>query len=86
MEGYEIPFRFKCCQVFDAVTLDKRDIWKHKYPILIFKVHVQLNFVKANFIKTINSVRRSSISVPNRVLLILTKIQLVKTKYQCRTF
>ena len=47
---------------------------------------IQLNFVKANFIKTNNSLGRSKISVPNRVLLILTKIQLVKSKYPCRTF
>jgi len=47
---------------------------------------IQLNFVKTNFIKTNNSLRRSKISVPNRVLLILTKIQLVKSKYLCRTF
>jgi len=50
------------------------------------KLIIQLNFVKANFIKTNNSLRRSKISVPNRVLLILTKIQLVKSKYICRTF
>ena len=47
---------------------------------------IQLNFVKANFIKTNISLRRSKTSVPNRVLLILTKIQLVKSKYLCRTF
>ena len=47
---------------------------------------IQLNFIKANFIKTNNSLRRSKSSVPNRVLLILTKIQLFKSKYLCRTF
>jgi len=48
--------------------------------------NVQLNFVKANFIKTNNSLRRSKSLVPNRVLLILTKIHLFKLKYLCRTF
>ena len=52
----------------------------------IFEFKIQLNFVKANFIKTNNSLRRSESSVPNRVLLILTKIQLFKSKYLCRTF
>jgi len=47
---------------------------------------VQLNIVKANFIKTSNSLRRSESSVPNRALLILTKIQMFKSKYLCRTF
>ena len=50
------------------------------------QIAIQLNFVKANFIKTNNSVRRSESSVPNRILLILTKIQLFKSKYLCRTF
>ena len=45
--------------------------------------YIQMNFVKANFIKTNNSLRRSKSSVPNRVLLILTKIQLFKSKYLC---
>jgi len=47
---------------------------------------IQLNFVKANFIKMNNSLRRSKSSVPNRVLLISTKVQLFKSKYLCRTF
>jgi len=39
----------------------------YKYPLnlLLPDNYIQLNFVKANFIKTINSVRRSKISVPN---------------------
>jgi len=52
----------------------------------ILKKNIQLNFVKVNFIKTNNSLRRSVGSVPNRVLLILTQIQLFKSKYLCRTF
>ena len=52
----------------------------------IVNIYIQLNFVKANFIKTNNSLRRSKSSGPNRVLLILTKIQLFKSKYLCRTF
>jgi len=51
-----------------------------------FDIEIQLNFVKANFIKTNNSLRRSKSSVQNQVLLILTKIQLLKSKYLCRTF
>ena len=51
-------------------------------------IDVQLNFVKANFIKTNNSLRRSENLVPNRVLLILTKIQLFnsKSKYLFQAF
>jgi len=52
----------------------------------LYDWQIQLNFVKANFIKTNNSLRRSECSVSNRVLLILTKIQLFKLKYLCRTF
>ena len=48
--------------------------------------NIQLNFVKANFIKTNNSLRRSESSVSNWILLILTKIHLFKSKYLCRTF
>ena len=47
---------------------------------------VRANFIKANFIKTNKSLRRSKSSVPNRVLLILTKIQLFKSKYIFRIF
>jgi len=56
-------------------------VWQHNYS----KICIQLNFVKANFIKTNTSLRRSKSLVPNRVLLILTKIQLFKSKYLCRT-
>ena len=49
---------------------------------LLFFLYIQLNFVKANFIKTNNSLRRSE----SLVLLILTKIQLFKSKYLCQTF
>jgi len=54
--------------------------------LTVFCCFIQLNFVKANFIKTNNSVRRSESSVPNRILLILTKILLFKSKYLCLTF
>jgi len=57
-----------------------------KFSCCILCTLVQLNFVKAKFIKTNNSLRRSKSSVPNRVLLILTKIQLFKSKYLCRIF
>jgi len=59
-------------------------IWEKKIKKQNLKV--QLNFVKANFIKTNNSLRRSESSFPNRVLLILTKIQLFNSKNLCRTF
>ena len=55
-------------------------------PMKLNNFTVQLNFVKANFIKTNNSLRQSKSSLPNRVLLILTKIQLFKSKYLSQTF
>ena len=42
--------------------------------------------LKLNFVKTNNSLRQSKSSVLNLVLLILTKIQLFKSMYLCRTF
>jgi len=49
-------------------------------------ISIQLNFVKANFIKTIYSVRRSKISVPNRVLLILTKFSWLRRSIYVELF
>jgi len=49
-------------------------------------ITIQLNFVKANFIETNNVLRQTETLVPNQVLFILTKIQLFKSKYLCRTF
>jgi len=63
---------------FRKATCNRR-VWNNMFV-------VQLNFVKANFIKTNNLLRRSKSSVPNWVLLILTKIQLFRSKYLCRTF
>ena len=41
---------------------------KFRKGTMICILIVQLNFVKVNFIKTNNSLRRSESSVPNRVL------------------
>jgi len=75
--------RYKCIAV---LKITKPLINQTNIKVARKTRYIQLNFVKANFIKTNNSLRRSKISVPNRVLLILTKIQLVKSKYLCRTF
>jgi len=43
--------------------------WIAKFMLMALLFHIQLNFVKANFIKTNNTLRRSESSVPNWVLL-----------------
>jgi len=59
--------------------------WLPRTRLVQHGFYIQLNFVKANLIKMNNSLRRSESLVPNQVL-ILTKIQLFKSKYLCRTF